>query len=360
MTDNKDKPFDPERKVSKQELRELVKDHKEEYFKRGYSEAEIIKEANWLRRQLGLHEDIEDERLPDNIQENIKNWIISYADGIFGLEDVVKFFGYQNNTKKRQHVSKCLQRLCKDKNVPDGIIERIGKQGRFRKIEDDLERMDFINGNENAVDLWLPFDLNRLVQIMPGNIILIAGEKGSGKTTISLNMAWANRKAWDVHYFNSEMGSSELKKVLLRHQDTDLMDWAQYISFYNRNRNFHDVIKQGPDKLNIIDFMEVAGDDYPMVGQWILNVHEKIIDNGAIAVICLQKPPGRDQGVGGLPTLDKPRLYLAASRGKLKIVDAKNWASEENPRGMECTFKLVHGAQLVMGDNWGRKDKWSM
>jgi len=362
MTDKKQlPPFDPDRKVSVEELRKSIEVYKAEYFKRGYSDIEIIKEANWLRRQIGLHDDIEDERMPDNMQENIKGWVQSYASGIFHVNDIFSFFQeYAKDPKKRQYVSKCLNRLCKTEKIPHGIIERIGKYGQFRRIEDDLERMDFIHGNEKPVDIWLPFELNSLVEVMPGNIILIAGEKGAGKTTISLNIAWANRKIWDVHYFNSEMGSSELKKVLLRYKDTDLMDWAQHISFYNRNRNFHDVIKTGPDKLNIIDFMEVAGDDYPMVGQWILNVHEKIVNAGAVTIICLQKPPGRDQGVGGLPTLDKPRLYLAVSRGKLKIVDGKNWASDENPRGMECTFKLVHGAQLVMGDNWGRKDQWSI
>ena len=124
--------------------------------------------------------------------------------------------------------------------------------------------------------------------------------------------------------------------------------------------NFQDFVKGDKGALNIIDFMEVAGDDYPYVAAWIMQIHKRIIDNGAICIICLEKPPGRDEGTGGRGTLDKPRLYLAVSRGRMKIVTAKNWASDRNPRDMTIDFKIVQGAELIPTSDWSKTDKWSL
>ena len=287
----------------------------------------------------------------------LKAWI-EYTSGMFRIEQVYSAFpDYSKDPTTKRYISTVLSRLVKD-----GYLERDGaRYGYFRRVEKTLETMDFINADDKAVDIWLPFDLAKMVEIMPSNIIIFAGEKETGKTTLALNIAWANRKTWDVHYFNFEMGRNELKKRLKKFSDTDLMDWAQDISFYQRSNAFHDVIQTGLNKLNIIDYIAVAGDEYPFVSLWIRQIHEKIIETGALCIIFLEKPPGRDTGTGGLGTLDIPRLYIAVSRGAMKIVTAKNWANDDNPREKEMTFKIVHGADLIANSDWvkERKDRWS-
>jgi len=287
----------------------------------------------------------------------LKAWI-EYTSGTFRIEQLYAAFpDYAKDPVTKRYFSTVLSRLVKE-----GYIERDGtRYGHFRRIERTLETMDFINADDKAVDIWLPFDITNMVEIMPSNIIIFAGEKEVGKTTIALNIAWANRKTWDVHYFNFEMGRNELKKRLKKFKNTDLMDWAQNISFYQRSNAFHDVIKTGENQLNIIDYIAVAGDEYPFVSLWIRQIHEKIIETGAVCIIFLEKPPGRDTGTGGLGTLDIPRLYIAVSRGAMKIITAKNWVNDDNPRDKEMTFKIVKGAELIANSDWTKelRDRWS-
>jgi hypothetical protein len=40
------------------------------------------------------------------------------------------------------------------------------------------------------------------------------------------------------------------------------------------------------------------------------------------------------------------------SPGRLKIVKAKNWATSENPNGLEINFKLVDGCKLIKTGDW--------
>ena len=80
--------------------------------------------------------------------------------------------------------------------------------------------------------------------------------------------------------------------------------------------------------------------------------------DGGIAVVGLQKPAGRDTGVGGARTLDKARLYMAIEPGVLKIVKGKLWRQEHiNPNGMYVKWLLGGGANFKIekdnnGDDW--------
>ena len=319
------------------------------------SDTEIKAKIKLFRESVGLPVERKEEKQSRITLEEIRKWIESVS-GQFNIKDLYAWMPeLSNKPPERRQISNCLGRLVKE-----GVLERDGRYGVYRKVESELERMDFLHADTTPVDIWLPFNLTDMVEIMPGNIIAIAGEKETGKTTLALNIAWTNRNKWDVHYFNSEMGNSELKKRISKFEDTDLYEWAEKISFYPKSDNFQDVIQTGSDKLNIIDFMEVAGDDYPYVASWILQIHKKIIENGAIVIICLEKPKKRDTGVGGRGTLDKPRLYLAMTRGKIKIVTAKNWATDDNPRDQVCEFKVVQGAKLIQSVDWNKVDKWCL
>jgi hypothetical protein len=151
-----------------------------------------------------------------------------------------------------------------------------------------------------------------------------------------------------VLYFNSEMGSSELRKRLTKFDDLALNDWK--FKAYERAENFGDVIK--PNDVNIIDFLEIHENFYEIGGR-LSEIHKKL-DKG-IAIVALQKNPGQDVGLGGYRTLEKPRLALAMSPGTLKIVKAKNWKTDQNPNGLQRKFKLAAGCKLFADGQWYRE-----
>ena len=106
-------------------------------------------------------------------------------------------FIYQTSTKStlpsdRRKISSVLSRFVKE-----GFIERVGNQnGVFRRIESDIDSEDWQNACTDTVDLWLPFDLNEMIEIPPGNIILFAGSQDAGKSAIQMNIAKENRFKW--------------------------------------------------------------------------------------------------------------------------------------------------------------------
>jgi hypothetical protein len=124
-----------------------------------------------------------------------------------------------------------------------------------------------------------------------------------------------------------------------------------------RSSNFADVID--PDGFNVIDFMEIY-DEFWKIGGWIRDIHVKL--KKGIAIIALQKKTTtkknpQDFGRGGELTLEKPRLYLAMDRGKIKIVKAKIWRNHErNPNGLIRDFKIVQGWKFLPQDEWYTED----
>jgi len=246
---------------------------------------------------------------------------------------------------------KANRRMAFKRLVDGNILQRHpSRDGVFRRIEKLATKIDLSQSIPESNGITLPLGLNELVKIYDGNIILLAGEKDAGKTSYCLNIAADNMVTHEIHYFNCEMGVEELTNRLYEFNDVDFRDWQHYVNFYERSSNFADLIVPGKKVINIIDYMAIYENHF-LIGQWIKDIHEKL--NGAIAVIAVQKPGGRDEAVGGGVTLDIPRLYLAMSRGKMKIVSAKNRKNRAvNPNGMVIHFKLVAGAKFIQIDRW--------
>jgi len=278
-----------------------------------------------LRKQLEI----------EDLTGQVEGWVLA-APGEFSVSDLDLDMDFKDRIQRHNRTI-ALERL-----VSLGVIERVGnRRGWYRPHRSQLDVMDFKNAKSDKVWMWLPFGLPQLVEIMPGNIITIAGEKNSGKTAILLNIVKENRHDWKIHYFNSEMDAGELKKRL---EKFDILIDKWNFDAYRRDSDFADVIFPGPGNLNVIDFLECHDEFYKM-GQYIKDIHNKL--NGAVCIIALQKNPGQDDGLGGRRSTEKSRLALAVSPGKLKIVAGKNWASDVNPNGLQVNFKLVQGCQLI-------------
>lgn len=283
-------------------------------------------------------------RSSDSLAQSIRDFIAD-SGVTFALHECDKALGIvtkRDMTNRRQIISRL---------VKEGVITRDNRRpGIFYVAQTDCPEIEWQSCKPEALSLRWPFDIEKYVNIYPGNIIVLAGEQNAGKTALLLNLAVMNQDKFKVHYFSSEMGPEEMKVR------ADLFDWVDEwkFKFYERSSQYPDVIK--PNDINIIDFLEIH-DNFWEVGGIIKDVHDKL--GKGIAVIALQKPPGRDIGKGGYTTLEKPRLYLSLSNEypghRLKIVKAKNYAQQEvNPNGMSVHFRLASGAYLSQNYKWER------
>ena len=286
---------------------------------------------------------LEDRLMLDDMAQRIEAWA-KWAPGEFSVSDVDRELELNTFELRRDRTMAC------EKLVADGIFERVGKRrGVYRMRQCDLKRQDLSAVKGQPANLWMPFNLtqgqNRLVDIYPGNIITIGGEKNSGKTAFMLNIAITNRREWNVHYFNSEMPDEELA-LRTGLFDCPKQEW-DLVNFYFRHRDFSDVIFNGKNDLNIIDFLEIS-DDFYLIGQLVRNIFDRLGD--AIAIIAVQKKTGADNPRGGEFVKEKSRLHLDLShcegeyRNKMQINPAKNWAKDGvNPTGLYVKYKLAKG-----------------
>jgi len=264
------------------------------------------------------------------------------APGEFCVKDISPRFEMQQiYTEKLEYL------------VGAGILERVGKKrGWYREILSDCEEIDYVNADDTPVDIWLPLRVSEYAATMPGNIIIIAGAKDSGKSAFCFNIINENESKWDTHYFSSEMGGGEIKLRLKKFPYRSIDQWK--FKAYSRSGDFSDVIKPGTNSLNIIDFLETH-DDFFAVGGKLKEIHDKL--KGGVAIVCLQKNPGLDTGLGGQRTLEVCRIALALDKGKAKIVVAKNFVdSTKNPNNWVISFKLVDGCKIIPGrEGWQRE-----
>ena len=242
--------------------------------------------------------------------------------------------------------------------VSDGVLVRDkDKRGSYRPALKSIAPMDFTGAPDDPLPIFLPLGVHKVVQIYPGNIIQINGEKNSGKTAYILNCIKFNMRSSKVYYFNSEMGESELKLRLGLFLKTfndmsGMEDWT--FTAYERSSNFEDVIVPGKGNINIIDFLEEHTEFWRM-GEHMRKIHDAL--DGAVAIVAIQKNFGQEMGLGGSRTEEKPRLILNISNGKLKIKMAKNWVGGENPNGQVIDFKLAQGCKFVAKHGWYRDKK---
>lgn len=284
------------------------------------------------------------------IQKEVEEWVLT-SSGFFLASEVYNWLQVTSKEDKKI-IAQALRRL-----MAKGVTERVGgRNACYRRIERECEEIDWQNAPTNDIPIKFPLDIHTLINIYPGNIIIVAGESNAGKTAFMLDFIRLNMDRYKIHYFNSEMGASELRLRLGLFKNVS--EWT--FTAYERADNFEDVIK--PNDINVIDFLDVT-DEFWKVGGVIKGIHEKLKDG--ICIIGLQKNEGywdakaqkwidRDLGRGGALSLEKARLYLSMGRGTMKITKAKNWKGRDNPNRTTREFKLYSGSEFVPISFWSK------
>jgi hypothetical protein len=280
------------------------------------------------------------------VTNTLTDWVED-SKGIFTISDVYRDLGIIDR-KEKKHTSKILSRM-----VEQGIIERYGsKNGVFRKADTDTCLISLDDEDEGFLDITWPLELEQFYRTMSKNVIIVAGSPDAGKTAFMLKTAYANRDYMPVRYQSSEMGGMELRSRIRLASNTDENEWKK-IEFMERSQDWQDLIV--PDGINIIDFLEVT-DNFYAVGGMIKDIFDNL--ETGIAVIALQKDPNKFDGLGGMFSKQKPRLYVTLDYdydekiSKARITKCKNWACRTSPNGMTCDFWIENGLDFRMRGFW--------
>lgn len=269
---------------------------------------------------------------------------IDVTDGDFSVTQL----SHALQSVTRPNIRQILHRLRRD-----GVIDKSGrKDGVYRKIEAMSESLDWRNASTEEFPISLPLGLNDIIQILPRSLICFAGVFDAGKTSLLLNIVKLNMGNMKVHYFTSELGENKMRARLELFKDIPFPDGWTFDAWY-RVGNFGDAIKQYPNDLSIIDYIEETEDPY------LTAAHERKIFNQldtGVAVVAIQKKIGSDFGWGGQSTLHIPSLYIAVDHNWMKIIKAKEFRGEHSPRNKVLQFKLYHGAEFNIEHNWQYQD----
>lgn len=295
------------------------------------------------------------ERGPRRVRAEVETWIDSnksnnecYRFVTFLLRDCYRDLDLKTPNER------AMCRMAFKRLVEKGVIELVPNHaGMYRPVNQFIEPLDFLNADTTPFPVKFPLGVHELVSVYKKSLIVLAGEPNAGKTAFLLNTA---RKNMDMapFYFSSEMGAAELQ-IRLKKFPFPLESWLK-VHFYYKSSDFPKVIN--PNGLNIIDYLEVAKDFYE-IGGMLTDIFNALKDG--IAIVAIQKPPGRDVGVGGARTLDKARLYMAIEPGILKIVKGKIWRNEVvNPNGMWVKWTLGGGANFKVMPDVNTGDDWRM
>lgn len=282
----------------------------------------------------------------------IENYVVSLT-GETSIGSLLSWFDIKTFTERQEALS-----ILKDMAKKNDIIWIGHKHGVFRRVDKNPNVMDIDAPQKDDIGVSLPLGLHTLVVLYPRNVILVAGEKDSGKTAFALNTAWLNRNHMDVTYFNSEMGTTELQSRI-RNFPKDKFDRKEWkkIKFIEKASRFEDFID--PNGLNIIDFLEIGAEAFT-VTEDIKRVFDKL-DKGLLLIV-MQKRSYKEYAVGGEGTLEKARLAINLEhRDKTnvcKITVAKNWTTLiHSPRGCECLYKIWNGGEMKTDSEWHRPEE---
>lgn len=221
------------------------------------------------------------------------------------------------------------------------------KAGHYRITSCDFKLMDLANAKSIKTDIELPLDLNALVDLKAGQIVLVAGVTNTGKTSFMLDLMARNMKRWKIRYINSEMDAAEFRDVLDQYKGvTRFEDWKFEPIRLDRNTHPADLILPGYGNINIIDYLEPPEAKY--AADWVAEIHDRL--DGAVACISVQRNKDRDYGYGGAMLNARPRLVLNLDWRRCTIVKVKFWKRKEtgwNPNGMYFEWQMREGWEPV-------------
>lgn len=293
------------------------------------------------------------ERMDRNIQAEVDEFI-RVTTGDFSVTNMDKELGCVT----KRDMAAARKALSRRK---DSTVEKVGsRDGWWRRIDTDIEHVDFNEDQGATSDVLLPLELSSLVNVCEGNIILIAGEYNSGKTTFALNTLHMNKNRMKIRYITSEMRAGEFKARWRTFKELPESFWlpdemTEYVQLRN---NLPALIL--PDGLTIVDYLEFRDGDYTQGAEYMRQIHDKL--KTGVCIVCNQQKEGARLPRSGDLIMEKPRLAITFRKsttmdenviGIAEVMKAKNVRLGKLD-GKKLKYELQDkGSKFQVLTNWG-------
>jgi hypothetical protein len=285
-------------------------------------------------------------RVERNIMAEVREWVLTTSGHFLTTE-----LQHETTMTTRQEKKAAIMALLRLEK--EGLVIKHGtKRGCYRRVEKDYDEFNAEDMElEDPLEIHLPFELESYVEILPKDLIVIAGTPNAGKTALMLNMVYENMDKWNCHYFSTEMSRPACKRRMVR-KDPPPVGGKWKFKFAENFANFEDIIK--PDDLNFLDYVEQnEGEAFKIPG--ILAKIQRKLRNG-VAIVALQKNEGVPWAIGGQQTKAKPSLFLTTETDYpgniMRVIKAKHF-KDFNPNGFCMKYKIINGINLYQQTSWG-------
>ena len=192
----------------------------------------------------------------------------------------------------------------------EGLIEKTGKRAGEYRIKSQRAKAEKLTRTlHKYADIKLPFELNDIVDIPEGSLIIIAGSPNAGKSACLFNIAKENQKKWKVKYLSTETTNDEMSaRISNAFPNQAIEDWTLEFFKVETENLMDNVYDSDKNTLWLIDYIEKY-DVFFTIGQDLSTLHSKL--NGGVMVASVQKNPDAEVGIGGFFTMMKPTLGLS-------------------------------------------------
>ena len=248
------------------------------------------------------------------------------------------------------------------------LIEPTGRNvGEYRVIADMSPILSMTDETEikDYAKLWLPFELDRMVKIPHGSLILLAGSPNAGKTTILMNCLRYNMKKWDVRYLSTEISHFEFKERAKDFKDLSKEDWkVKFQEDLSRETLVDHITGSNKNTLWLVDYVEVY-EKFWEIGSILRDLHSKL--HGGVMIATSQKNKGRAEAYGGTFTEMKPQLVVLvdwnyqedhgkAEINKAKIIKKEHRENYGHPIGKNYLWEWRDGIGIKQKRWWTRAE----
>ena len=264
------------------------------------------------------------------------------AENIYAFFDLGKY-RLEKSQEIKHAISEVLWNLSQ-KNK-DKLLQ-LDANNRYRLVDKTLDEVEWwVEPEEGVVEcpLRLPLGLNGYCVLDTPCLIVVASPTNQGKTALLLNILNLNLETYKDNIFLFESDPIEQIKRRFKHFPFPIPIPPPF-KMYRRLMNFEDVIE--PAGLNLIDYVRVDTQKIWAVQDTMLKLLSKLTTG--IAVVALQKPPGRDLAYGKDFSAFDSSLYLSIDKGKVRFVKIKTPKLQEDgidPYSIAIQYKLRYGVQ---------------
>jgi hypothetical protein len=282
----------------------------------------------------------------------IRKWIAQEPDEDIHIDKFRSKYSI-NPTSSVFYMS--ISRLCEE-----NFIKRVSR-GWYRKIK-YVEPVRWWDVNNSEIfDLRWPksheddttFDLENIVTVSAGDLIVVSGVSNAGKSSFVLNLLSENVDHHKCVLMGNEYTTLDGKAMAKFKRRMMKMEWVDWLADGKPKfdllpvfDNYEDYIQSG--KINMIDWINLEGDRLYMIGKVLESIKRKHGDG--ISVVAIQKEEQSTLGRGKGFTRDLADVYITIDlygdyESRLTLGKVKD--SKCKAMGRTWGFEIVdNGAKL--------------